>query len=366
MENSTEQRKPLNVFYFYDLKDDDVVKQIEKHCLPLEQSGKIKIWHQDKITGGQVIEIETIRQLNQAEIIIFMLSADLLVSDLFHEVERISIERTMKNQAILIPVYLKPCLFTGYDFNTFKMIPSDGEPVVKVGLDLTERCNNVALEIHNLAAIEEFSTENNTSSNTLQKSPDESINILYLVNDPDHLKSSLANKEINSIKHRLLIGKCSCKYELIPKNIKTLEDFQRAMLEVRPSIVHFSGYATQEDKLVFQDHTGEVINIEPSSLCKLFTQFSDKLELVILNACYSKLQAESIVSEIKYVVGIEGGVDKVLSMDFVNGFYQALSYGTSIKKAFALAINLLELKNQKYAEDIILLEQDETPLIAKE
>ena len=41
----------------------------------------------------------------------------------------------------------------------------------------------------------------------LQKQPDNQINILYLVNDPENLKSDLVNEEINCIKHRLLLGK---------------------------------------------------------------------------------------------------------------------------------------------------------------
>lgn len=358
MDNSIIKRDPIKVFYYYDSNDEDVVNQIEKHCIPLEESGKIEIWHQGKIKGGQVFEREIFRQLDQAEVIIMMLSADLLVSDWFTEIERISMERAKQKKAILIPVYLKHCLFTGYSFTEFKMIPSDGEPVVKSGLDLTERCNDVAIELHNLTdTIEGLSDEGNAETNVLQKQPEDAINILYLINDPDHLKSDLANEEINGIKHRLVLGKCSCKYELISKNIKTLEDFQRAMLEFRPRIVHFSGYATNENKLIFQDMSGEQIDIEPESLRTLFALFSDKLEIVLLNSCYSEVQADSISKEIEYVIGVKGNVEKKLSIDFINGFYQAISFGTSIRKAFALAINLLEMKNLKYAKNIVMLEK---------
>ena len=170
MESNEVNRGPIKVFYYYDDKDEEVVRQIEKHCIPLEESGKIKIWHQGKITPGQIIELELLKQLKQSEIIIMMVSADLLVSELFREVERISIERAKKNLSILIPVYLKPCLFTGYNFTEFKMVPSDGEPVVKSGLDLTERCNDVAIEIHNLAdTIEGLTKENDSESKVFAK-----------------------------------------------------------------------------------------------------------------------------------------------------------------------------------------------------
>lgn len=352
------KHSPLKVFLLFDNEDQEVVSEIEKHCVPLERTGKISIWHQGKINPGQIIENEVLRNIEIADVIILMISVNLLNSELFYEVEKIGIKRAKEKKSLLIPVYLKHCLFTGYGFTEFKMVPLDGDPVVKSGGDLTERCHNVADEIHNIVnTVEALSIENNKKT-VFKDSTGATTNILYLVNDPDNLESEMVNEEINCIKHRLVLGKCSCNYELIPKNLKTIEDFQKAMLEVRPRIVHFSGYATKEDKLTFSDSYGEIINVKPASLTKLFTQFSDKLEIVFLNSCYSKPQADSISNEIKYVIGINGGVEKKISIDFVKAFYQAISYGTSIKKAYNLAINLLELKNLKYAENIVLLENE--------
>jgi hypothetical protein len=55
-------------------------------------------------------------------------------------------------------------------------------------------------------------------------------------------------------------------------------DVQRAMLDIAPQIVHFSGHGLQEEGLVFEDETGKSRVVSTSALAELFELFSERVE----------------------------------------------------------------------------------------
>lgn len=354
------ETNPLNIFILFDDDDAAVIESIEKHCAAMVKQGEIRVWHHRKINPGQLIETEMKRNLEIAEVILLMISSSLLNSERFYEVEKISLERLYEGKSMVIPVYLKYCLFTGYAFTQLQMLPADGEPVVNEAPDLDARFRDIAIEIHHL--VDTRREDDRAAGNPLIPAPDKhkqgAMPILFIINNPSEADPELLNKEINSIKTRILLGKCSCRYELVPKNVKTIEELQRAFLETRPKMVHFSGYSTHDRSLVFLDSDQKKIFVSPSALKGLFSEFNDQLELVFLNACYSDQQAPNIAEAVNFVIGIDGPVGDVAILDFIRGFYQAISYGTSIRKAFNLGKNLLELKNEDSFNRIVMLEKD--------
>lgn len=59
------------------------------------------------------------------------------------------------------------------------------------------------------------------------------------------------------------------------------------------------------------------------------------------------------------IIRIQCEIEKRVALNFVNGFYQAISYGTSIEKAYRLARNLLQLKNVAFFDKMIMLNRKE-------
>src|SRR5215813_5466671 len=47
-------------------------------------------------------------------------------------------------------------------------------------------------------------------------------------------------------------------------------DIQRAMLDVNPEIVHFSGHGTLNEGLIFEDEAGRSQSVSASALAQLF------------------------------------------------------------------------------------------------
>jgi hypothetical protein len=71
-------------------------------------------------------------------------------------------------------------------------------------------------------------------------------------------------------------------------------DVRRAMLDCEPNIVHFCGHGEGEDGIAFEDDLGRTRLVRAEALAGLFELFADSVECVLLNACYSEVQARAI------------------------------------------------------------------------
>jgi CHAT domain-containing protein len=120
-------------------------------------------------------------------------------------------------------------------------------------------------------------------------------------------------------------------------------DVHRAMLYIEPQIVHFSGHGTGEEGLVFEDETGQVKFVDAEGLAGLFELFADQLECVVLNACYSEVQAEAIAQHINYVIGMNREIGDRAAIEFSVAFYDALGSGRPIEFAHRLGCAAIRL-----------------------
>jgi hypothetical protein len=115
----------------------------------------------------------------------------------------------------------------------------------------------------------------------------------------------------------------------------TARDVQRSMLDFKPNIVHFSGHGVGQGGLALEDANKQVKLVSGESLAKLFKLFADRgVECVLLNACYSEVQAVAIAEHIPYVIGMSQAVGDAAAREFAVGFYDALGAGESIEFAF--------------------------------
>jgi CHAT domain-containing protein len=127
--------------------------------------------------------------------------------------------------------------------------------------------------------------------------------ILLLAANPKGTVSLRLQEEEREIKECLRLA----GYGKVPINSTGAtrpRDIQQAMLDFRPQIVHFSGHGEGQDGLAFEDVTGQPKLIDSDALANLFKLFSERVECVVLNACYSEFQAEAIARHISYVIGM--------------------------------------------------------------
>jgi TIR domain/CHAT domain len=120
-------------------------------------------------------------------------------------------------------------------------------------------------------------------------------------------------------------------------------DIQRAMLDNNPQIVHFSGHGDGEEGLIFEDEAGQPKLVSGAALASLFGLFSDQLECVVLNGCYSVVQAEAIAQHIPYVIGMNQAITDSAAIEFAVGFYDALGAGREVEFAFNMGCAAIQM-----------------------
>jgi len=120
-------------------------------------------------------------------------------------------------------------------------------------------------------------------------------------------------------------------------------DFRRAMLDLKPNIVHFCGHGSGKEGIAFEDENGLAKFMSAEALSGFFELFADTVECVVLNACYSEVQAKAIAEHIPYVVGMNKAIGDAAAIEFSVAFYDALGAGESIEFAYRLACNAIQL-----------------------
>jgi len=70
--------------------------------------------------------------------------------------------------------------------------------------------------------------------------------------------------------------------------------------------------------------------------------FSDKVECVVLNACYSEVQAKAISEYIPFVIGMKKAIGDSAAIEFAVAFYDALGAGRTIDFSYKLACNAIQ------------------------
>jgi GUN4-like/CHAT domain len=167
--------------------------------------------------------------------------------------------------------------------------------------------------------------------------------ILLLAANPKGTNSLRLQEEERAIKERLRLA----RYDVGTINSAVAarpRDIQQSMLDFRPQIVHFSGHGGGRVGLFFEDETGKEKLISTEALASLFKIFSSQVECVVLNACYSALQAKVISQYIKYVIGMSDSIGDRAAIEFSVGFYIAIGAGESVELAYKLGCNAIQLE----------------------
>ena len=121
-----------HVFFSYSHADEALRNEFEKYLSVLRREGVITTWHDRRIGPGEELHGQINDQLNSADIVLLLVSADFLASDYCYDVEMIrAMERHERGEARVIPVILRPCDWHGAPFGALMAVAPDGKPVTK-------------------------------------------------------------------------------------------------------------------------------------------------------------------------------------------------------------------------------------------
>ena len=94
--------------------------------------GIIHSWHDRKITAGSNLDDGIDAQLEKADLILLLISADFLNSEYCYRKEmKRALERHESRQARVIPVILRPVDWEKSPFAHLVAVPVDGKPITR-------------------------------------------------------------------------------------------------------------------------------------------------------------------------------------------------------------------------------------------
>ena len=168
--------------------------------------------------------------------------------------------------------------------------------------------------------------------------------ILILASNPKGTAFLELQKEIRDLRQVIKKSPDRDRFTIEDRLAVRPQDLQSALLEVKPRIVHFCGHGEGEGGLVLENDSGQHHLVSKEALADLFRHFSHQIEGVLLNACYTQVQAEEIVKHINFVIGMRQPILDLSAIIFSKGFYGALGAGESIAKAYEFGRNRIHLE----------------------
>jgi hypothetical protein len=150
----TTHQTPINVFLSYAHEDEPWLQELETHLSSLKRQGLISTWYDRQIVPGtdraQMIE----QSLEQASIILLLVSADFMDSN-YCQVEMMrALEHHEAGKARVIPIMVRPCDWRHAPFAKLKYLPRDGKAITTWGNrdlawnDVTEGIREAIEDLH--------------------------------------------------------------------------------------------------------------------------------------------------------------------------------------------------------------------------
>ncbi len=121
---------PIKIFLSYSHKDSDIKEELDIAFAPLKRSGKAQVWHDGLIQEGTEWNNDILQQLEEADIILLLISNYFIASNYIWEKELSrAMERHEAKTARVIPIFAKKCDFQDMPFAKLQGLPRNAKPI---------------------------------------------------------------------------------------------------------------------------------------------------------------------------------------------------------------------------------------------
>ncbi len=118
------------VFISYAHSDEELREQLDKHLAGLERQGVIEAWHDRNIDAGKEWKDSIDENLNDADIILLLISSDFIDSTYCYEIEMArALERHRNGEAVVVPVIVRPVEWQGMPFSELQALPKGAKAI---------------------------------------------------------------------------------------------------------------------------------------------------------------------------------------------------------------------------------------------
>jgi hypothetical protein len=187
--------------------------------------------------------------------------------------------------------------------------------------------------------------------------------ILFLPAHPAETTRLALDEECAAIERELKRAPGRDDFECRSEWAVTADDLQRHLLDLSPTILHFSGHgrapelrregtrdvedASAEQGLLLAGDGGQPQPVTSVALTEMIRTMAPGVRLVVLDACYSDAQAEALRDAVGCTVGtvgMRGPISDDAARAFAVGFYRALASRRPIRSAYEHAVSALMAK----------------------
>jgi len=127
-------REKIKIFISYAREDENFKDDLDKHFSPMIHNGKVSTWYDRKILPGKNWDDEINKALNEANVIIFLISANFFSSRYIYSHEyKIALERHKKNEALIISIIARECTWEKTSISKFQAaLPKDVKSIATI------------------------------------------------------------------------------------------------------------------------------------------------------------------------------------------------------------------------------------------
>lgn len=170
------------------------------------------------------------------------------------------------------------------------------------------------------------------------------MKILLLAANPTSTNPLRLDEEVRTIEDKIRLAEHRNAVQIVSKWAVRPDDLQLALLQHKPTIVHFSGHGAGRSGIVLHgDLPGSDYVVTGDALKHLFDTLKRNIRIVVLNMCESAAQAAAVVEVVDFVVGMDDSIDDEAARKFAGSFYLGIASGESVDTAFRLGISAVKL-----------------------
>lgn len=122
----------VQIFCSYSHKDSKYRSELEVFLSNLRQQGLVQVWHDRLIEPGMDWAQEIDRNLNHANLVLLLVSADFMASQYCMGIElRQALKRQKAEGVRVVPILIRECDLVGAPFSSLQWLPTGSKPVKK-------------------------------------------------------------------------------------------------------------------------------------------------------------------------------------------------------------------------------------------
>lgn len=168
--------------------------------------------------------------------------------------------------------------------------------------------------------------------------------ILFLAANPHGTSPLKLSEECAEIQRELKLTLHRDDFHFESRWAVGIDELMRHLMELDPSVIHFSGHGGRSTGVLLQDEQGQPQVVSPRVLVMMVEAAARNPRVVVLNACYSTAAADALRGKVDCVVGMDGAIGDHAARAFAIRFYGALGNRRSIGNAVAQGVAALAAK----------------------